>query len=159
MQKQKAGQKETHVSRAASWKHVWIGGRRHDLSTRGKLGLLPPPCGGGLGEGGGAFRTVESDISRPPPPTPPHKGEGSTPSLLELYLNSIGACWASRAAPPRQGLGGGGAGEGEDGKPDEDGRGGGNGRVGGGLHAGPDLHGHRLAEPAEHEARHQELVR
>src|SRR5262245_277781 len=55
----------------------------------------------------------------------------------------------------RQRLGYGGAGEGEDGKPDQDRGGGGDGRVGGRLYARPDLHRHRLADAAEDEGRDQ----
>src|SRR5262249_4312061 len=40
-----------------------------------------PPLWGRVGEGGGAFADVGAPIARPPPPTPPHKGEGSTPSV------------------------------------------------------------------------------
>ena len=42
--------------------------------------LFPPPCGGGLGRGVGRWlASVDARAlsSRPPPPTPPHKGEGS----------------------------------------------------------------------------------
>ena len=40
------------------------------------LGVLPPPCGGGLGRGVVGFRWHGRDTSLlPPPPAPPHKGE------------------------------------------------------------------------------------
>src|SRR5262249_51095835 len=48
------------------------------------LGVLPPPLWGRGGEGvmrlraGGATR---ANSFGPPPPAPPHKGEGSTPNL------------------------------------------------------------------------------
>src|SRR5262249_44458349 len=45
------------------------------------LGLLPPPLWGRGGEGGGAVMHERCLAQLPPPPTPPHKGEGSTPSL------------------------------------------------------------------------------
>src|SRR5712691_8287529 len=44
-----------------------------------------PPCGGGLGRGVAQFGNAGASISRPPPPTPPHKGEGSTPSVRHIY--------------------------------------------------------------------------
>src|SRR5262245_2931556 len=43
-----------------------------------------PPCGplwGRGGEGGGAIGAQSRHVAGPPPPTPPHKGEGSPPSL------------------------------------------------------------------------------
>src|SRR6476620_1005902 len=40
-----------------------------------------PPCGGGLGRGVAVVSRDTSANRYPPPPTPPHKGEGSTPSL------------------------------------------------------------------------------
>src|SRR5262249_15632054 len=43
-----------------------------------------PPCGGGLGRGVMRLRVSGATCERialPPPPTPPHKGEGSAPSL------------------------------------------------------------------------------
>ena len=43
-----------------------------------------PPCGGGLGRG--VVVMAQSCIRQllPPPPTPPHKGEGSTPCVSQL---------------------------------------------------------------------------
>ena len=46
-----------------------------------KLSLLPPPLWGRVGEGGVAFGDAGVPTSRPPPPAPPHKGEGSRPRL------------------------------------------------------------------------------
>jgi hypothetical protein len=40
-----------------------------------KLGVLPPPCGGGVGRGD-AFGNSSASIARPPPPTPPQRGGG-----------------------------------------------------------------------------------
>src|SRR5262249_5707466 len=40
-----------------------------------------PPCGGGLGRGVAAILRALSTRLRPPPPTAPHKGEGSAPSV------------------------------------------------------------------------------
>ena len=63
------------------------GGRRGGcgLTTsrcpRSTLGALPPPLWGRAGEGGGCCRTDRVRQQLPPPPTPPHKGEGSRPSL------------------------------------------------------------------------------
>ncbi len=39
-----------------------------------------PPCGGGMGRGVMPLANAGTSISRPPPPAPPHKGEGSIPS-------------------------------------------------------------------------------
>src|SRR5713226_3521604 len=44
-----------------------------------------PPCGGGLGRGVARFGNAGASISRPPPPTPPHKGEGSTASVRYIF--------------------------------------------------------------------------
>src|SRR5260370_13396727 len=52
---------------------------RSGISASGTLGLLPPPLWGRAGEGGDTYINVAAMISRPPPPTPPHKGEGSAP--------------------------------------------------------------------------------
>src|SRR5499427_6656617 len=38
--------------------------------------LLPPPLWGGVGEGDREVTAMPCHLSRPPPPTPPHKGEG-----------------------------------------------------------------------------------
>src|SRR5579864_2983500 len=38
--------------------------------------LLPPPWGGGVGVGGRGVGHGRAPFHRPPPPTPPHKGEG-----------------------------------------------------------------------------------
>src|SRR5262249_53463069 len=46
----------------------------------GELRLLPPPLWGRVGEGGDAVMHQRCLTRRPPPPTPPHKGEGSAPS-------------------------------------------------------------------------------
>jgi bifunctional non-homologous end joining protein LigD len=43
---------------------------------------LPPPLWARVGEGGEAVNKGRASTSRPPPPAPPHKGEGSAPSLL-----------------------------------------------------------------------------
>jgi hypothetical protein len=45
------------------------------------LGLLPPPLWGRVGEGGGAVMHRRCLTQRPPPLTPPHKGEGNALSL------------------------------------------------------------------------------
>ena len=54
-------------------------------STSGELGLLPPPLWGRVGEGGDADEIMMAPPAQepryPPPPTPPHKGEGSAPSM------------------------------------------------------------------------------
>src|SRR5258708_13169812 len=55
----------------------------------GTLGLLPPPLWGRVGEGGGAWGNSRASTSGPPPPTPPHKGEGSTPSLSKVPTLTI----------------------------------------------------------------------
>src|SRR5215472_6118791 len=39
--------------------------------------LLPPPLWGRVGVGGREVATRQCPIRRPPPPAPPHKGEGS----------------------------------------------------------------------------------
>ena len=78
------------------------------LRTGGRLSRLPPPRNRGLprlrnmmrksgkpdlrwgrvGEGGREFWQNCCLTSRPPPPTPPHKGEGSRPcALLVLCIN------------------------------------------------------------------------
>ena len=62
------------------------------ISACGKLGLLPPPLWGRAGEGGSAFGNVGAPTSGPPPPTPPHKGEGSAPSArqrLSIVMNRL----------------------------------------------------------------------
>jgi hypothetical protein len=76
---------------------MWRGASEHShfaldaiigISASGELGLYPPPCGEGRppkrsegGRGGGRAVMHEHRFTpRPPPPTPPHKGEGSTPS-------------------------------------------------------------------------------
>ena len=56
--------------------------------SNGKLGLLPPPLWGRGGEGGRCCFTRCVRQLLPPPPTPPHKGEGSTPSARQA-LRSI----------------------------------------------------------------------
>jgi hypothetical protein len=81
----------------------------------GGLGLLPPPLWGRAGEGGGAYSNAGTFISRPPPPTPPHKGEGSTARFLVRLLVCVGASVGALAilgsldahaqlAPPGQGV-------------------------------------------------------
>src|SRR5262249_34160000 len=67
------------------------------VCARATNSVLPSPLWGGsahagklaqpaqawlrcAGVGGGRWRTTVASIARPPPPTPPHKGEGSTPS-------------------------------------------------------------------------------
>src|SRR5215467_2160472 len=76
-------------------------------SSSRRLGLLPPPLWGRDGEGG--WRSEHSvaprceGIARPPPPTPPHKGEGSTPSVPrvirpEFMRRPPVAYWLARAA-------------------------------------------------------------
>jgi ATP-dependent helicase Lhr and Lhr-like helicase len=45
-----------------------------------KHGVLPPPLWGRVGEGGGGFGGGVANASGPPPLTPPHKGEGNSPS-------------------------------------------------------------------------------
>src|SRR5271167_1671517 len=65
------------------------------------FGLLPPPLWGRAGEGGGACRTGGASISGPPPPTPPHKGEGSRirPDVrLMLYVSILVELLRSRPA-------------------------------------------------------------
>ena len=57
-----------------------------------------PPCGGGSGEGGREFNNGYACISGPPPPTPPHKGEGSTARALHVCA-STPASSAREAAP------------------------------------------------------------
>jgi hypothetical protein len=54
------------------------------LSLSGELGLLPLPLWGRVGRG---VMRRDNDgatwegIALPPPPAPPHKGEGSTPNM------------------------------------------------------------------------------
>jgi hypothetical protein len=60
-----------------------VPGIRTARLAHGQLGLLPPPLWGRVGEGGDAARyggATGERIALPPPPTPPHKGEGSAPS-------------------------------------------------------------------------------
>jgi hypothetical protein len=49
-----------------------------------------PPCGGGLG-GGVEPRAPRCHISRPPPPTPPHKGRGGIRGTVRPNLAPMGA--------------------------------------------------------------------
>src|SRR6266566_3042964 len=57
------------------------------LSRRDSL----PPCGGGWG-GGSCRGAQECKLARPPPPTPPHKGEGRSSRLSSsLNLTPMGA--------------------------------------------------------------------
>src|SRR4051794_27352562 len=70
-----------------------------------------PPCGGGLGRG--VVVMAQSCIRQllPPPPTPPHKGEGSTPYVSQLSriqltqrdrADSISTASALRGTPRRR---------------------------------------------------------
>src|SRR6266851_2985131 len=52
------------------------------MSKADGLGLLPPPLWGRVGEGGDAGASDGASFSGPPPPIPPHKGEGSAPRLV-----------------------------------------------------------------------------
>jgi hypothetical protein len=49
-----------------------------------------PPCGGGLGRGWCVWQCWCTNL-RPPSPTPPHKGEGSTPSVRHHFAPTPGA--------------------------------------------------------------------
>src|SRR5437899_12962655 len=49
---------------------------------RRKLGALPSPLWGGAGGGGRSWLTRLEQQQRPPSPTLPHKGGGSTPTPL-----------------------------------------------------------------------------
>ena len=63
---------------SASSKH-----RCGGIALMGNLGRLPPPLWGRVGEGGGAIRNFNARILGPPPPAPPHRGEGSTLSARQ----------------------------------------------------------------------------
>ena len=52
---------------------------RNGVIASGNGGLLPPPLWGRAGEGGRCWCTRCVRQLLPPPPTPPHKGEGSAP--------------------------------------------------------------------------------
>ena len=52
-----------------------------ECSTSGNGGLLPPPLWGRGGEGGRSCDASGVRQLLPPPPTPPHKWEGSAPEL------------------------------------------------------------------------------
>src|SRR6516162_1790353 len=60
-----------------------------------KLGVLPPPLWGRVGEGGGAVMHRRCLTQSPPPPAPPHKGEGSRPNPLH-ELASVARAYPSR---------------------------------------------------------------
>src|SRR2546428_6044484 len=49
--------------------------------SSGKLGLLPTRLWGRAGNGGSSYGQRTRAKLRPPPPTPPHKGEGSAPNV------------------------------------------------------------------------------
>src|SRR5262249_33189060 len=84
------------------------------IRASGKLGLYPPPCGEGRppkrsegGRGGGrSYGTQLAPQLRPPPPTPPHKGEGSPPTarryraLLERTTPQPGVPCGNFGLPP-----------------------------------------------------------
>src|SRR5262249_56255989 len=59
-------------------------------STSGRLGLLPPPLWGRVGEGGDAVMHRRCPPRPPPPLTPPHKGEGNTPSPPPDFTTACG---------------------------------------------------------------------
>jgi ATP-dependent helicase Lhr and Lhr-like helicase len=54
--------------------------RSEGAAKRDGLDLLPPPLWGRVGEGGRECSPVVAANSPPPPLTPPHKGEGNSPS-------------------------------------------------------------------------------
>ena len=54
-----------------------------------------PPCGGGLGGGSPLLRDMRPPML-PPPPTLPHKGEGSTPCLWQLFFIQLNGISSSR---------------------------------------------------------------
>src|SRR5262245_38362377 len=63
----------------------------HNLRAASSVCSLPP-CGGGLGRGvvqRENDRTTCEGIARPPPPSPPHKGEGSAPSARRGCASSM----------------------------------------------------------------------
>src|SRR5262249_22495391 len=51
-----------------------------------KLGALPPPLWGRVGEGGRSLSRRSVNTSRPPPLTPPHKGEGNSLSMTRAAV-------------------------------------------------------------------------
>src|SRR5260221_664308 len=54
---------------------------QQSVRSRCKLALLPPPLWGRVGEGGRCCCTRRVHRLRPPPLTPPDKGEGNAPSV------------------------------------------------------------------------------
>jgi hypothetical protein len=72
---------------------------RAHSNASGKLGLLPPPLWGRVGEGGDAVMHRRCLTQSPPPLTPPHKGEGNAASLRRGEHTECGAkCVANPTA-------------------------------------------------------------
>jgi ABC transporter substrate binding protein (PQQ-dependent alcohol dehydrogenase system) len=71
-------------------------------------GAFPPPLWGRVREGGRAILDRWRNISRPPPPTPPHKGEGShARQFVHITFSAMLVAWATtlalaQPAPPAQ---------------------------------------------------------
>jgi Family of unknown function (DUF5681) len=63
--------------------------RRIAVMQAVEASLLPPPLWGRVGVGGQAVRRRGVLISRPPPPTPPHKGEGRSESCPGWHQISL----------------------------------------------------------------------
>jgi hypothetical protein len=73
----------------------WLGGSVPPGARRLARRLFSlPPCGGGSGWGGRAEGHGRCRLSRPPPPTPPHKGEGgrSGAAIAGSSINAGAPC-------------------------------------------------------------------
>src|SRR5262245_9124155 len=73
-------------------------GRRGEPGPSNKLGLLPPPLWGRVGEGGSCCSPRSTQLP-PPSPAPPHKGEGSLAESVAPLRHSLSMCYVILQLP------------------------------------------------------------
>src|SRR5258708_33324817 len=87
------------IVRTVTMNGDWFIRRHGDAVSFRAGGVLPPPLWGRVGEGGRCCRTSCVRQLLPPPLTPPHKGEGNTPSLLKRMRPILRVVVTAAASP------------------------------------------------------------